>query len=123
MLRRQRQASQTRDPFVDWIVNLARLTPGMWLPERLHCGVRHEGLRRPESSVNKLGLYRQCAGARKDGGTRQSTCAGALPIQPVVLSRGTPTPLMGIESSSAFGRSLRMVVWPGCSVPSAVVGG
>src|SRR5947208_8208182 len=71
----------------------------------------------------KLGLYRQCAGARKDSGTRQSTCADALLIQPVVLSRGTPTPLMGIESSSAFGRSLRMVVWPGCSVPSAVVGG
>src|SRR5438445_749389 len=75
------------------------------------------------SIANKLGLYRQCVGARKDGGTRQSTCADALPIQPVVLSRGTPTALMGIEYSSAFSRSLRMVVWPRCSLPSAVVGG
>jgi hypothetical protein len=38
---------------------------------------------------NKLGLYRQCGGAKRVRGTRQNTGAGALPIQPVVLSRGT----------------------------------
>jgi hypothetical protein len=56
---------------------------------------------------NKLGLYRQCVDARRGDETGQSTCAAALLIQPVVLSFGTPMPLMGIEYSSAFGGRLR----------------
>jgi hypothetical protein len=52
---------------------------------------------------NKLGLYRQCVGARIGGGMRRNMFADALLIQPVVLSRGTVMPTMGIECSGAVG--------------------
>src|ERR1035438_1620741 len=68
---------------------------------------------------NKLGLYRQCGGARKSVERGQSAYAAALLIQAVVVSRGTAMAPMGIEYSSAFGGRLRRVVWPRCSVPSA----
>src|ERR1035438_3079382 len=70
-------------------------------------------------SSNKLGLYRQCGGARISVERGQSTYAAALLIQAVVVSRGTAMAPMGIEYSSAFGGRLRRVVWPRCSVPSA----
>jgi hypothetical protein len=78
--------------------------------------------KRTIAGENKLGLYRQCFGARKGGGARQSMCADALPIQPVVLSRDRGMPAMGIESSGCRWRTMPMVVLPSCSVPSAVVG-
>src|ERR1700737_4077349 len=43
--------------------------------------------RRTISGDNKLGLYRQCGGAKRVRGTRQNTGADTLLIQPVVLSR------------------------------------
>ena len=67
---------------------------------------------RAGENKNKLGLYRQCVGARKGGGWRQRMFADALPIQPVVLSRDTLIPLMEIVCSSVFGGRLWMVVWP-----------
>ena len=60
---------------------------------------------------------------REEGGrTRQSTCADALLIQPVVLSRDTVMPIMGIESSGAVGGGRGWWYGQSCSVPSAVVG-
>ena len=63
--------------------------------------------RSPELAIivvdNKLGLYRQCVGARIGGGMRRNMFADALLIQPVVLSRGTVMPTMGIECSGAVG--------------------
>jgi hypothetical protein len=92
--------------------------PGGILPavdQRLFTAHAKVGL----AGENKLGLYRQCGGARKSVERGQSTYAAALPIQPVVVSRGTAMAPMGIEYSSAYGGRLRRVVWPRCSVPSA----
>ena len=70
--------------------------------------------------ANKLGLYRQCAGASKTA-ERAEFGADALPIQPVVVSRGILAPLMGIECLSAFVGSVRVVLLPRGGVPSAAV--